>query len=191
MRFWTSTSNRKKKESDIHEDVPYRSAEAYNMQQPHSDEAAAKEDVLIIDQNLKGIDFKLAKCCNPIYGDDVFGFVSAKGGIKIHRCDCPNASDLRERFGYRIVKARWAGKAHGAQYPITLRVIGHDDIGIVTNITSIISKEEGLALRSISIDSNDGLFSGNLTVMVSDTGRLETLIKKIRTVKGVKQVSRN
>lgn len=181
----------KKKESDIHEDVPYRSAEAYNMQQPHSDEAAAKEDVLIIDQNLKGIDFKLAKCCNPIYGDDVFGFVSAKGGIKIHRCDCPNASDLRERFGYRIVKARWAGKAHGTQYPITLRVIGHDDIGIVTNITSIISKEEGLALRSISIDSNDGLFSGNLTVMVSDTGRLETLIKKIRTVKGVKQVSRN
>lgn len=181
----------KKKESDIHEDVPYRSAEAYNMQQPHSDEAAAKEDVLIIDQNLKGIDFKLAKCCNPIYGDDVFGFVSAKGGIKIHRCDCPNASDLRERFGYRIVKARWAGKAHGTQYPITLRVIGHDDIGIVTSITSIISKEEGLALRSISIDSNDGLFSGNLTVMVSDTGRLETLIKKIRTVKGVKQVSRN
>ena len=93
--------------------------------------------------------------------------------------------------GYRIVKARWAGKSVGTQYPITLRVVGHDDIGIVTNITSIISKENGITLRSIGIDSNDGLFSGTLTVMVGDTGHLEALIKKLRTVKGVKQVSRN
>ena len=77
----------------------------------------------------------------PIYGDDVFGFVTVSGGIKIHRADCPNATQMRERFGYRIVKARWAGKSVGTQYPITLRVVGHDDIGIVTNITSIISKE--------------------------------------------------
>lgn len=111
----------------------------------------------------------MARCCNPIYGDDVFGFVSVTGGIKIHRCDCPNASDLHSRFGYRIVKARWAGKSQGTQYPITLRVVGHDDIGIVTNITSIISKETGITLRSIGIDSHDGLFSGTLTIMVSDT----------------------
>ena len=84
-----------------------------------------------------------------------------------------------------------AGKSVGTQYPITLRVVGHDDIGIVTNITSIISKENGITLRSIGIDSNDGLFSGTLTVMVGDTGHLEALIKKLRTVKGVKQVSRN
>jgi predicted amino acid-binding ACT domain protein len=148
-------------------------------------------DVLVIDQNLKGLEFKLAKCCNPIYGDDVFGFVTVSGGIKIHRADCPNANQMRERFGYRIVKARWAGKSVGTQYPITLRVVGHDDIGIVTNITSIISKENGISLRSIGINSNDGLFSGTLTVMVGDTGRLEALIKKLRTVKGVKQVSRN
>lgn len=139
----------------------------------------------------EGLDFKLARCCNPIYGDDVFGFVSVTGGIKIHRCDCPNASDLHSRFGYRIVKARWAGKSQGTQYPITLRVVGHDDIGIVTNITSIISKETGITLRSIGIDSHDGLFSGTLTIMVSDTGHLEALVKKLRTVKGVKQVSRN
>lgn len=119
----------------------------------------------------------MAKCCNPIYGDDVFGFVTVSGGIKIHRADCPNANQMRERFGYRIVKARWAGKSEGTQYPITLRVVGHDDIGIVTNITSIISKENGITLRSIGIDSNDGLFSGTLTVMVGDTGRLEALIK--------------
>ena len=181
-----------KRENDTHDDIVYRSAEGYNLQAATlPEETTAKEDVLVIDQNLKGLDFKLARCCNPIYGDEVFGFVTVSGGIKIHRCDCPNASDLRERFGYRIVKARWAGKSQGTQYPITLRVVGHDDIGIVTNITSIISKETGITLRSIGIDSHDGLFSGTLTVMVGDTGRLEALIKKLRTIKGVKQVSRN
>lgn len=179
-----------KRDTDTRDDIVYRSAEGFNMQ-TQAEEASSKEDVLVIDQNLKGLEFKLARCCNPIYGDDVFGFVTVSGGIKIHRCDCPNASQMRERFGYRIVKARWAGKSQGTQYPITLRVVGHDDIGIVTNITSIISKENGITLRSIGIDSNDGLFSGTLTIMVGDTGRLEALIKKLKTVKGVKQVSRN
>ena len=179
--------------ADTRDAAIYRSAEAFNLTPATPDEATTggKEDVLVIDQNLKGLDYKLARCCNPIYGDDVFGFVSVTGGIKIHRTDCPNAPEMRQRFGYRIVKARWAGKSEGTQYPITLRVVGHDDIGIVTNITSIINKEDGITLRSISIDSNDGLFSGNLTVMVGDTGRLEALIKKLRTVKGVKQVTRN
>lgn len=148
-----------------------------------------KEDVLIIDRSLKGIDFQMAKCCQPVYGDVVFGFVTSGGGIKIHRSDCPNAKQLRERFGYRIVKAEWAGKG-GQQYPITLRVIGNDDIGIVNNITSIISKEERVLLRSISIDSNDGIFFGTLTVMIDDTSRLQLLIKKLKTVKGVKDVNR-
>ncbi|WP_274949879.1 RelA/SpoT family protein [Bacteroides cutis] len=180
-----------RRENDTRDDIIYRSAEGYNLQPVLPEETSAKEDVLVIDQNLKGLDFTLARCCHPIYGDEVFGFVTVSGGIKIHRKDCPNASDLHQRFGYRIVKARWAGKSQGAQYPITLRIVGHDDIGIVTNITSIISKETAITLRSIGIDSHDGLFSGTLTVLVGDTGRLETLIKKIRTVKGVKQVSRN
>ena len=183
-----------RRETEQHDTIVYRSAENYSLTPATPDEATTgggKEDVLVIDQNLKGLDYKLARCCNPIYGDDVFGFVSISGGIKIHRTDCPNAPEMRQRFGYRIVKARWAGKSEGTQYPITLRVVGHDDIGIVTNITSIINKEDGITLRSISIDSNDGLFSGNLTVMVGDTGRLEALIKKLRTVKGVKQVTRN
>jgi GTP pyrophosphokinase len=179
----------KKKETESGNEVLYRSAEGYNIHQPTEDKGF-KDDVLVIDQNLKGLDFKLARCCNPIYGDDVFGFVTISGGIKIHREDCPNASEMKARFGYRIVKAKWAGKSQGKQYPITLRVVGHDDIGIVTNITSIINKETGILLRSISIDSNDGLFSGMLTVMVDDTAKLEALIKKLRTVKGVKQVNR-
>lgn len=151
--------------------------------------AKGSDDVLVIDKNLKGIDFTLAKCCSPIYGDDVFGFVTVSGGIKIHRETCPNAAELRQRFGYRIVKARWSGKGE-SQYSITLRVIGNDDLGIVNNITSIISKEEKIIMRSINIDSHDGLFSGNISVMVQDTSRVEQLMKKLRTVKGVKQVTR-
>jgi len=154
-------------------------------------DTTGKDDVLVIGENLKGVDFRLAKCCNPIYGDDVFGFVSVIGGIKIHKADCPNAPQMIARFGYRIVKARWSGKSIGSQYPITLRIVGLDDIGIVTNITSLISKEKNISLRSISIDSNAGLFSGNLTIMVNDTHELEGIIKKIKIVKGVKSISRS
>ena len=150
---------------------------------------ALSDDTLVIDRNLKGLDYQLARCCAPIYGDPIFGFVTISGGIKIHRMDCPNAPELRRRYGYRIVKARWSGKG-ASQYSITLRVIGNDDIGIVNNLTSIISKDEKLVLRSINIDSHDGLFSGNLVVMLEDTSRLESLLKKLRTVKGVKQVDR-
>ena len=180
-----------KKDNEVPTEVS-RSAEGYNLQTAMPDETTTGSgDVLVIDQNLKGIDFTLAKCCNPIYGDDVFGFVSVNGGIKIHRCDCPNAAQLRSRFGYRIVRARWAGKSKDQMYPITLTVVGQDDIGIVNNITSIISKEENIQLRSIGISSNDGLFSGTLTVMVNDKAKLEALIRKLKTVKGVKQIKRN
>ncbi len=170
--------------------VPTPSADRFVMQ--GTDEKKnwiGINDVVVIDEHLKGIDFQMAKCCQPVYGDDVFGFVTNGGGIKIHRIDCPNAPQMRERFGYRIVKAKWDGKGD-TQYPITLRVVGNDDLGIVSNITSIISKEERILLRSISIDSHDGLFSGTLTVMLEDTGRLQSLVKKLKTVKGVKNVTR-
>ena len=180
-----------KRETEQREEITYRSAEAFNIQQTNEAKDFYKDDVLVIDQNLKGLDFTLARCCNPIYGDDVSGFVSVSGGIKIHRCDCPNAKEMHSRFPYRIVRARWAGKSQGKKYPIRLRIVGHDDIGIVTNITSIINKETDISLRSISIDSNDGLFSGMLTVMVDDTSKLEALVKKIKTVKGVKQIERS
>ncbi len=178
-----------KKENDPHIDLTYRSAEDYNLQKQIG-ATTPSEDELVIDKELKGLDYSLAKCCNPIYGDKIFGFVTVSGGVKIHRIDCPNANHMRERFGYRFVKARWAGKAEGKNYPITLRVVGHDDIGIVTNITSLLSKEKGTSLRSIRIDSNDGLFSGTLTIMISDKSKLNLLIKKIEGIKGVKGVSR-
>ena len=146
-----------------------RSASEFDLDESRFSQMNAHmtDDTLVIDRDLKGLN----------------------GGIKIHRQDCPNAPELRRRYGYRIVKAKWSGKG-SSQYSITLRVIGNDDIGIVNNLTSIISKDERLVLRSINIDSHDGLFSGNLVVMLEDTSRLEALIKKLRTVKGVKQVER-
>ena len=166
-----------------------RSATEYSYDNPDEEIARNNDDVLVIDRNLKGVDYSLAKCCQPIYGDPVFGFVTVSGGIKIHRTSCPNAPELRKRFGYRIVKARWSGKSAG-QYSITIKVVGNDDLGIVNNITSIISKEEKIVMRSINIDSHDSLFDGTIVVQLEDVSKLEALMKKLRTVKGVKQVSR-
>ena len=167
-----------------------------NFSAPDSATAAAEgkdgsgQDVLVIGEGIKGMSYRMARCCNPIYGDEVFGFVSAEGVIKIHRSDCPNAAHIRERYPYRLVPTRWSGKI-GSQFAATLRVVGKDDLGIVTNITSIISKEKNVSLRTISIDSDDGLFQGILVVGVSDTSSLNSLIKKIKTVKGVKDVQRS
>ena len=166
-----------------------RSATEFSYDNPDEEIARNNDDVLVIDRNLKGVDYSLAKCCQPIYGDPVFGFVTVSGGIKIHRTSCPNAPELRKRFGYRIVKARWSGKSAG-QYSITIKVVGNDDLGIVNNITSIISKEEKIVMRSINIDSHDSLFDGTIVVQLEDVSKLEALMKKLRTVKGLKQVSR-
>ena len=181
----------KREAGQLERTTPVRRADEFNLY-PEQDtkRSDTENDVLIIDKNLKGIDFQMARCCSPVYGDKVFGFVNSGGGIKIHRVNCPNAEAMKERFPYRIVRAQWAGKG-GGTYPITLHVVGHDDLGIVNNITSIISKEQQIMLRSISIDStDDGLFSGILTVMVKDSSVLNQLIKKLRTVKGVKAVDR-
>lgn len=168
----------------------HTSARDFVLAAPSIPETGNKgNDVLILDNNLKGIDFQMAKCCQPAYGDEVFAFVTSGDGIKIHRKDCPNANELHTRYAYRIMEARWAGKGEQL-YPITLRVVGNDDIGIVNNITSIISKEERILLRNISIDSNDGIFFGTLTVMMDNAGRITPLIKKLKTVKGVKDVTR-
>lgn len=168
-----------------------RSAEGFSLggQNAEGSSFRSSDDELVIGQNLKGLDFSLAKCCNPIYGDPIFGFVTVSGGIKVHCQNCPNAPEMRKRFGYRIVKARWSGKGQ-SKYQISLRIVGNDDIGIVNNITNIISKQEKIVMRSINIDSHDGLFSGNLDVLIDDTLKLEALLKKLRTVRGVKSVER-
>ena len=176
-----------RKETEGNERSEVRSAEEY-IKTTEVEEISTNKDVLVIDKNLTGIEYKLAKCCNPIYGDDVFGFVSTQG-IKIHRLDCPNAQEMFSRFGYRIIRAKWSGKGDNG-YIVTLRVIGRDDITIVTNITSVIGKENNVTLRSLNIDSVDGIFQGNFAVLVRDTHSLNMLVKKIKAVKGVKTVDR-
>ncbi|MDE7473227.1 MAG: RelA/SpoT family protein [Muribaculaceae bacterium] len=167
-----------------------RSASEFTLQDNEVAERTHADDILVIGENIKGLNYRLSKCCNPIYGDDVFGFISAEGVVKIHRHDCPNAHNIRSRYPYRVIKVRWSGKA-GSQFIAVLRVVGNDNIGIVTNLTSIINKEKSVTLRSIAIDSNDGMFQGNLTVGVNDLSALNQLIKKLITVKGVKNVQRS
>lgn len=165
------------------------SAEEFEIRQ-NDDSAGARSDVLVIgEKSIDGLSYRFAKCCNPIYGDDVFGFISSDGVVKIHKNSCPNAAHIKERYPYRVIRADWSGKT-GQMLPATLRVVGNDDIGIVTNITSIISHEQGVALRNISIDSHDGMFQGYLVIGVSDNRQLTTLVKKIKTVRGVKDVVR-
>lgn len=177
-----------RKENELHDKHEVISAEEYVVQPHDFTDVSSSKDELVLDQNLTGVEYKLAKCCNPIYGDEIFGFVSSQG-IKIHRLSCPNAHDMFSRFAYRVIPARWSGKSDST-YTIILRVVGVDDIGIVTNMTSIIAKENDVTLRSISIDSNDGLFQGNLSVILHNTRALDGLIKKLKTVKGIKQITR-
>lgn len=174
-------------------DLDYQTLTAGNfVQETELQKITSQSDALIIDRNLKNVEYTLAKCCNPVFGDDIFGFVTINHGIKIHRKNCPNAPQMIERYGYRIVNARWAGETNSAgEYPIKLRIIGNDDIGIVSNITSVIAKESAINMRSISVDSHDGLFEGNITVMVKDVSQLKALILKIKNIKGVKQVIRS
>ncbi|NDV79154.1 bifunctional (p)ppGpp synthetase/guanosine-3',5'-bis(diphosphate) 3'-pyrophosphohydrolase [Dysgonomonas sp. 511] len=177
-----------RKETEIHEKHETVSADKFVPLNIETEKDPVHSEELVIDQNLTGVDYKLAKCCNPIYGDEIFGFISSQG-IKIHRRNCPNANDMLSRFPYRMIPARWSGKS-GSTYTVTLRIIGNDDIGIINNLTSIIAKENGISMRSISIDSNDGLFHGNMSVTLNNTDMLNGLIKKLRAVKGVKDVSR-
>ncbi|WP_290389754.1 RelA/SpoT family protein [uncultured Duncaniella sp.] len=176
--------------ADKRAETERRSAEEFELLENNERANNLSADILIIGDNIKGINYKLSKCCNPIFGDDVFGFVSAEGVIKIHRHDCPNAEHIRYKYPYRVIRTRWSGKV-GSRFAATLRIVGNDDIEIVTNITSIINKEKDVTLRNITIDSSDGIFSGFIVVGISDTSSLNNLIKKIKTVKGVKDVERS
>ena len=164
------------------------SAEEFQMSKQADDDSVG-EVLKIGDKNISGINFKFAGCCSPVYGDKIFGFISSDGTVKVHRIDCPNAFNIRSRYPYRIIKAEWSGKS-GDMMQATLKIIGYDDIGIVSTITSIISKETGTMLRNISVDSNDGMFQGILGIGISQPDKLNSLIKKLNTVKGLKSIER-
>lgn len=184
-RFIQTLADAERKEHE--QTVATASAEGYTVAEADDTPTDA---VVIGDRNIRGLNYKMAGCCRPVFGDDVFGFVSADGVVKIHRTDCRNAPNIKEKYPYRIIPVKWASSAAAGYMPATLRIVGHDDIGIVANITSIITKEPGVVLRNISVDSDGGMFQGHLVIGVTDTQRIGQLEKKIRTVKGVKGVYR-
>ncbi len=165
-------------------------AEEFVLQQPTTaPEKRFNDDILTIGDDVKGVNYKLARCCNPIFGDRIEGFIASDGAIKIHRTDCKNLRHLKQRYPYRIIRSRWTGKT-GSQFVATLKVLGRDDIGIVASITSVINKTENCLLRSISVQAEGGLFEGLLTVNISEIALLDDLTRKILNIKGVKQVER-
>ena len=169
------------------------SASTYILQPPAADagnDSNGSDEAIEIGDGVRGVRYQMSRCCNPLYGDSVFGFVASDGAIKIHRESCPNAPNMRLRYPYRLIKVRWSGGGAG-QSLASVSVTGKDDIGIVTNKTSIINKEKNVSLRSISIESDNGVFRGVLALGVVDTADLARIIKKISTVKGVKNVQRN
>lgn len=149
----------------------------------------AGEDALVIGDNLTKIEYKLSPCCNPIPGDDVFGFITIGEGIKIHRVNCPNAVQMMSNFAYRIVKARWTGQEQ-ISFLAGIRITGIDEVGLVNGITKIISSELNVNMRSLSFDTQDGTFEGTIMLFVHDAQHLTQLMKKLKKVNGVLSVSR-
>ena len=148
------------------------------------------EDVLLIDRNVDNVVYKFARCCNPVFGDDILGFVSIGEGIKIHRTQCKNALDLQRRYPYRIVQAAWTN-AGATSYQTVLSIVGREDAGMVTKITEVIAKDPKITLRGLSINSSEGLFDGQITVLVSDTEHLSQLISRLKRIQGVMRVYRH
>ncbi len=148
-----------------------------------------KEDVIVIGEDFKNIQYQIARCCNPIPGDSIFGFITISEGIKIHRSNCPNAEHLQSKMAYRCIRARWRSQDLVARVA-AIRLIGIDNVGIVNQITDIISKELNVNMKSISFEANDGIFEGKIHVLVYDTEHLDELMQKFESVEGVKRVER-
>jgi guanosine-3',5'-bis(diphosphate) 3'-pyrophosphohydrolase len=148
-----------------------------------------ESDILLIGEDLQKIDYTLAACCNPIPGDDVFGFVTVNEGIKIHRTNCPNAAQLMANYGYRVVKAKW-NRQQELTFLTGLHIIGIDDVGLINNITKVISGDFKVNMRSITVDTDNGIFDGSIMIFVNDKEHLDNLIKNLLEVKGVTGVTR-
>ncbi|MFO7658569.1 MAG: RelA/SpoT family protein [Bacteroidales bacterium] len=161
-----------------------------NKPVPQEPKYHGADDFLIIDDKVSNVDYKLAKCCNPIFGDDIFGFVTIGEGIKIHRTNCPNASRLLSKYGYRVIRARWNKSDGVTSFPVDIAISGEDVPGLLNSISDVISKEQKVALRSIAIDSDNGVFQGKLKLMVLDNKHLDSLIARLHKIKGIFSVKR-
>ena len=179
-----------KKDEIITPEAPETKAEEKGEGKEKEQESEYKGDYLIIDNKIENVDYKLAKCCNPIFGDSIFGFVTVTEGIKIHRTNCPNARQLVERYNYRIIKAQWTKSAGKQSFQATIKIAGIDEIGMLNKITDIISKDLKVRMRSISMDSSDGIFDGKLKLFVDSAKHLDMLMSKLKKEKGILKVTR-
>ncbi len=177
----------------VHDKGSIKARTPHHVEQPSLEQIVknirGSNEMLVIGENLDKIDYKLSPCCNPIAGDDVFGFITVNEGIKIHRVNCPNAIQLMSNYAYRIVKAKWTGQQQIA-FLAGIRMTGIDEVGLVNKISKVISSELKVNMRSISIDSNDGIFDGTIMLFVNDTHHLDKLIKKLKEINGILTVSR-
>lgn len=148
------------------------------------------DDFLVIDNNLNNVNYKLARCCNPVFGDSVYGFVTINDGIKIHRNNCPNAKQMKERFPYRVIKAKWRDTSNRNSFLTTLYISGMDDQGVLNDVTQVIAKDIGTQMRSINIESDKGKFEGILKILVFNVEHLEFVINRLLKVKGITSVTR-
>jgi GTP pyrophosphokinase len=161
-----------------------------NLENPALKAASKKDSELIIfGESSDKIKYTLGKCCNPIPGDDVFGFVSTGKGLIIHRNNCPNATQLLANYGHRVVKTKWA-KNKEISFLTGLSIIGLDDVGVVNKITNIISGELKINIAALTIESTEGLFKGTIKVYVHDKDELEELVTRIKSLNGIQQVMR-
>jgi len=148
------------------------------------------DNFLLIDESVDNVDYRLAPCCNPIHGDDIFGFVSSKSGITIHRINCPNAHDMLNRYPYRVVKTKWTGSSGNTSFLTNIEITGSDEIGIISNITQLISNDLKVNMRNLDVDSRDGNFMAKISVFIKDINHLDNLLNKIRGLKGVHSATR-
>ena len=177
----TGTEKENLKPSGIQEEIVEKIIKAPDIK---------SDDYLVIDNRLVDIDYHLAKCCNPIFGDPVFGFVTRTSGITIHRVNCPNAPQLISRYGYRVVKAKWTQTEGEKFFLASIRITGNDDIGIISNISDVIAKDFKVNMRSFTMEKGDGTFEGTLHLFVRDKDNLDVIIRKLAKIKGVLSVRR-
>ncbi len=168
-------------EKPVSEEIPVKTSETTHI--------SSGSDVLLVD-NESINDYKMANCCKPIFGDEIFGFVTVGDGVKIHRVNCPNAKQLREKYSYRIIEAKWYKASQESEYLSELKITGEDQLGMVNKITDVISSEARANMQSINFSSNSGVFTGYVTIHVKDNKVLDSLVYRLRKMPGIEQVLR-
>lgn len=183
---------RKFKEASLKKKITYRHKQWIDAKQVGkliTKETGREDSILFIGQDLDLVDYKFASCCNPIPGDDVFGFVTINEGIKIHRTTCPNAVELLSKHGHRVLKAKWESVKRES-FEVGLEIIGTDRVGLINDVTKIISSEHKVNMKSITVDTDTGIFEGKIFLYIKDKQHLTELAKKLKNVEGVVKVTR-